>query len=140
MPLYFGLPVTCREAFRLFDLDFDEIVSDIMKTHKLTINMHMDCYFVGRLNKFFKEKGMRMKTFYTDKGQCIIGYEIVEVSNFQKKFIDVDQFIIQLTNLKTEFSMETKIFERNFRHVILEHMEDEPETANFPEPYMIEHN
>jgi hypothetical protein len=81
-----------------------------------------------------------MKTFYTDKGQCIIGYEIIEVSNFQKKFIDVDQFIIQLTNLKTEFSMETKIFERNFRHVILEHMEDEPETANFPEPYIIEHN
>ena len=75
MPLYFGFPVTCQEAFRLFSLDFEQAKCDIMQKHKLTENMYMDCYFVDYANNFFKGKEIEMRVFYTDKGQCIVGYK-----------------------------------------------------------------
>jgi len=73
------------------------------------------------------------------KGMCIIGYKIQEVNIFEKKFINVNDFIIKLTDLKTLFSLETMKYRNNFSKVILEHMEDEPETVSFPEPYIIEY-
>ena len=80
-----------------------------------------------------------MRVFYTDKGQCIIGYEIGEVSNFSKKFIDVDQLMVLLGSLKELFTMETEKYWENFKVVLLEHMEDEPEIVSFPVPYVIEY-
>ena len=70
---------------------------------------------------------------------CIIGYKIQEVNIFEKKFINVNDFIIKLTDLKTLFSLETIKYKNNFSKVILEHMEDEPEIVSFPEPYIIEY-
>jgi len=140
MPLYFGLPVTCAEALRLFGLDFEDIKYETMQKNKLTENMYMDCYFVDYLTSFFKRQQMDMRIFYTDKGQCIVGYEIKEVSVFQKNFINVDHFLIQLASLKSLFSTETEKWRSNFREVVLEHLEDEPETVEFPEPYIIEFN
>lgn len=140
MPLYFGLPLTCEESFRLFNLNFEETKQNIMKKNNLRENSYMDCYFIDYLNKFFIDLEMKMRVFYTDKGQCIIGYEIGEVSNFSKKFLNVDQLIIQLTNLKILFAMETNNYEENFMEVKLEHMEDEPEIISFPVPYVIEYH
>ena len=140
MPLYFGLPLTCQESFRLFNLDFEETKQNIMKKNNLVESSYMDCYFIDFLNNFFISEEMKMRVFYTDKGQCIIGYKIDEVSNFNKKFTNADQLIIQLTNLKILFVIETKKYEANFIEVKLEHMEDEPEIVNFPLPYIIEHS
>jgi len=137
MPLYLGLPLTCKEAFRLFSLNFEDIKCDIMKKHNLNHNMYMDCYFIDYLNIFFKNETIEMKIFYTDKGQCILGYEIEEVSIFQRNFINIDEFVIKMSYLKTLFHMETNKYKENFSEVELEHMEDEPEIVKFPEPYII---
>jgi hypothetical protein len=75
-----------------------------------------------------------------DKGQCIIGYQIKEVSIFEKIFVNADQLIIQLTNLKILFAIETNNYEENFMEVKLEHMEDESEIISFPVPYVIEYS
>jgi len=139
MPLYFGLPVRCEEAFRLFDLDFEKIQKEIMKEHNLTENMYKDCYFVDYLNKFFITDKITIKIFNMGKGMFIVGYKIQEVNIFEKQFININDFIIKLTDLKTLFSLETMKYKNNFSKVILEHMEDEQETVSFPKPYIIEY-
>ena len=128
MSLYFGIPVTCKEAYRLFNLDYKET------------NCSYDYEQIDKINIFFTNEKMNMRLFCTDKGQCIIGYKIKEVRIFEIKFINVDQFIIKLTNLKTLFAIETKKYNNNFEKVELEHMEDDPEFVSFPEPYIIEFN
>jgi len=81
-----------------------------------------------------------MRLFYTDKGQCIVGYKIKEASIFEAKFVKVSDFITLLARLAECFARETNDHKENFREVTLEHMEDEPETVSFPEPYIIEYN
>ena len=73
----------------------------------------------------------------TDKGQCIIGYEIEEPSVFSKNFINVDEFIIKLINLRTQFTNEMQILGCDLSEVILEHLEDEVEIVNYPVPYIL---
>jgi hypothetical protein len=66
-----------------------------------------------------------------------LGYEIQDVSVFNKKFINVDEFIIKIINLKTEFAKEMSKLNADLRQVTLEHLEDEPEVVNNPIPYTI---
>jgi len=140
MPIYFGFPVTCQEAFRLFSLDFEQVKCDIMKKHKFTGDVYMDCYFVDYANNFFKEENMKMRVFYTDKGQCIVGYKIENTSVFERKFIKADEFTKLINNLRKSFWNEITIRDcaNNFSEIVLEHMEDEPETVEDCEPYIIE--
>ena len=137
MPVYFGLPLTIEESFRLLKLNFEDILNEIMTKHKLSRHSYLDCYFIDRLNKYFKERSVNMKIFYTDKGQCIIGYEIKELSNVWNKFINVDEFIILLSNLKTEFALECLDLDIDFSVVTLEYMEGEPEVTSYPAPFVI---
>ena len=140
MPLYFGFPVTCQEAFRLFGLDFKQVKCDIMQKYNLTENMYMDCRFVDYVNNFFKEKHLEMRVFYTDKGQCIVGYKIENTSVFERKFVKASDFTNMLENLGLRFWYEITIIncEENFNKITLEHMEDEPEIVDGVEPYIIE--
>ena len=140
MPLYFGLPVTCQEAFRLFGLDFERVKCDIMQKHSLTENMYGDCYFVDHANNFFKSKNLKMRVFYTDKGQCIVGYKIENTSVFERKFVKASDFVNMLEKLGFRFRYEITIIncEENFNKITLEHIEDEPETVEGVEPYVIE--
>lgn len=140
MPLYFGLPVTCQEAFRLFGLDFERVKCDIMQKHSLTENMYVDCYFVDHANNFFKSKNLKMRVFYTDKGQCIVGYKIENTSVFERKFVKASDFVNMLEKLDFRFRYEITIIncEENFNKITLEHIEDEPETVEGVEPYVIE--
>jgi hypothetical protein len=143
MPIYFGFPVTCQEAFRLFSLDFEQAKCDIMQKHKLTKNMYMDCHFLEYMNNFFQGKNVEMRLFYTDKGQCIIGYKIENASVFTRKFLKVGEFTDMLEKLTTCFWCEINILncQENFNEITLEHMEDEPEIVEGAEPYIIEfHN
>jgi hypothetical protein len=140
MPLYFGFPVTCQEAFRLVGLDFEKVKCEIMQKHKLTENMYMDCHFTDYANNFFKSKNLEMRVFYADKGQCIVGYKIENTSVFEKKFVKVFEFKNILEKLVSRFWYEITIIncEKNFNKIILEHMEDEPEIVEGGEPYIIE--
>jgi hypothetical protein len=140
MPLYFGFPVTCQEAFRLLSLDFEQTKTDIMQKHMLTENMYMDCYFVDYANHVLKSKNVEMRVFYTDKGQCIVGYKIENATVFEKKFVKVSEFAHTLEKLANRFWYEIKTIkcDENFTKITLEHMEDEPETVEGDEPYIIE--
>jgi len=142
MPIYFGFPVTCQEAFRLFSLDFEQAKCDIMQKHKLTENSYMDCHFVDYANDYFKREKMEMRVFYTDKGQCILGYKIENASVFESKFVKARDFANILYNLTKRFRQEIAIknCKKNFNNITLEHMEDEPETVEDGEPYIIEFN
>jgi hypothetical protein len=135
MPVYLGLPVRCHEAFRLFGLDFVLIRDLIMQKQNLSKNnYYMDCYFIDALNNFFTNSGMQFRVFYTDKGQCIVGYEIEQHSY---NFRDVDEYIALLSDLKTKFALETEKYKSNFSSVTLEHMEDEEEVVCFPKPIVL---
>jgi hypothetical protein len=142
MPLYFGFPVTCQEAFRLFGLDFEQAKCEIMEKYKLTENIYMDCHFIDYVNSVFKEKNMEMRVFYTDKGQCIVGYKIENLSVFERKFVKVSELTNMLEKLTTEFWCEIQLIHcaDNFNKIVLEHMEDEPEIVEGFEPYIIEFN
>ena len=141
MPLYFGFPVTCKEAFRIFNLDFEQVKCDVMQKYKLTEDMYMDCYFVDYANEFFKGKGVDMRVFYTDKGQCIVGYKIQDLSVFEREFVTCNDFIYKLQHFGSHFWCEVKTIgcSENFDKVVLEHIEDEPETIHdVYDPYILE--
>jgi dephospho-CoA kinase len=95
-------------------------------------------YLVDELNHHFVDNGLTITLFYTDRGQCIIGYEIKELSKLWKKNMTVDQVIHILADAKTTFERETQKYADNFKTVTLEHTDDEPEIVHFPVPYMIE--
>ena len=142
MPIYFGIPVRKTEAFRLFNLDYEKVKYEIEEKLNLshdTFSYITECYLFDYLNNHLKNIGLQIRIFNTDKGQCIIGYEIKEPSDVWDKFINVDQFIIMLSNLKTKFALETNDYEMNFREVELEPMEGEPEIVSCPVPYIIEY-
>lgn len=140
MPLYLGFPVTCKEAFRLFNLDFEQVKCDIMQKYRLSENMYMDCYFVDYANEFFKEKCLEMRVFYTDKGQCVVGYEIKELSVFQKKYVTSKHLMYSLHHFETRFwyEVDSTDCKKNFNKITLEHMEDEHEIVEDADPYIIE--
>jgi len=140
MPIYFGFPITCQEAFRLFSLDFEQAKCEIMEKYNLRENSYMDCHFVDYINNFFKRQTMEMRLFYTDKGQCIVGYKIENATVFERKFVKVSEFTYTLEKLANRFWYEIKTIkcDENFTKITLEHMEDEPETVEGDEPYIIE--
>ena len=142
MPIYFGFPVTCQEAFRLFSLDFEQAKCEIMQKYKLSENWYTDGHSLDYANNFFKSKNLEMRVFYTDKGQCIVGYKIENASVFEKKFVKVYEFMHILENLERRFWNEVTTIncKENFNKVVLEHMEDESETVEGNYPYIIEFN
>ena len=111
-----------------------------MQKHNLSENMHMDGYFVEYANNFFKGKNLEMRVFYTDKGQCIIGYKIENASVFEKKFVTAKHLMYSLHHYGTYFWYEISIIncEENFNKITLEHMEDDAEIVEGAEPYIIE--
>jgi len=96
MTLYFGLPLTYMEVIRILGLDYDLIIKEIKKSYSGT---YFEPYIVEYINKYLSN----IQLHSTDKGQYILGYEIEDVSVFNKKFINVDEFIIKIINLKTHY-------------------------------------
>jgi hypothetical protein len=140
MPVYFGLPVTCKEAYRLFGQNYYQTELGIIEKRRLfRENPFTYPFMIEDLNKFFKRQGLQMRIYGTDKGQCIVGYIIDEPSDVSNAFIDVDKFITKITDLKTRFSLETSNYSLNFRQVTLERMENEPLEVSCPVPYIIEY-
>jgi hypothetical protein len=118
------------ETIRILGLDYDLIIKEIKKSYTGT---YFEPYIVEYINKYLSN----IQLHSTDKGQYILGYEIKDVSVFNKNFINVDEFIIKIINLKTEFAKEMSKLNADLRQVTLEHLEDEPEIVNNPIPYII---
>jgi len=126
MPIYFGLPVRVEEAYRLFDLDYDE-PGDVYNQ-------------VKNINQFFQGENMKMSLHTLNKGMYVLGYVLDGLTPWDKKYYNVNYLIIKLTEYKTLYFVESAPYKENFEQVTLEHMEDEPEKVESPQPYIIEFN
>ena len=133
MPLYFGIPVKVKEAIRILNLDLEEITQTVMQQ-----KYYGDYTFVEIANNCLKKSIIQI--YYLDKGLCVCGFIIDEPSDVWKKFINADELIIKLLNLKLLFQTEIEKNNGDLSEVTLEHMEGEPEIIKNPIPYIIEWN
>ena len=147
MPCYLGIPVCIEEAFRIFGLNIQMIENDIINKYNEKKSKY-DCdkttvslwELIISINKYFKTYFIEIKIFTTDKGQCIIGYEVEEPTDLWNKFINVDDFIVLILNLKKKFAKEMELLNANLSEVTLEYMEgnkETPEKVKNPIPYVI---
>ena len=138
MTVYLGLPITCKEAIRILGLNLDNIINEIRIKYKYPGNSYFpDYHIINDINEYLR-LSTKIKIFPTDKGQWIIGYEIKEPSDVWIKFINVDEFVINIINLKTQFTKEMEILKADLSQVTLEHMEGDQEVVKNPIPYIIE--
>ena len=107
MTVFFGFPVNILEAFRIFNLELDEInsINDIIKSIK-------------SLEDYLLSNNSDIKIYETTKGLYIIGYEIKEVSNVWSKFIDTDELIFLLLKLKKKFVKDMDKLNSNWNEII----------------------
>ena len=143
MPVYFGLPIKCQEAFRIFGIDMEMIKRDLIERKKINVRLMSVYDFADELNNHFEHRGKKVRLFSTDKGQFVLGYEIKEVSDVWYKFINMDELVILLEKLKSQFGEEMLDLKADIKKVTLEFMEgdeENPEIVNFPTPYVISFN
>ena len=161
--LFFGIPVTLEEAYRIFGVDIENVKQEIVLKHKCdlgmyhTIQAHLNDYMYTYLGK----KAVKLNVISTDKGQHIIGYRIEEdisagprracsdadslesVATTERmippwnRFKNMDDFIVLLVDLNKLFYEEIAVCNADLSVVTLEIMEGEPEVAKNPIPYII---
>jgi len=136
MTLYFGLPVTCKEAIRILGLNLQSLVNQIKNKYKF-IGEYLDPYIIEGINNYFEKQSLEIKIFGTDKGQYIIGYELKEVYDVWNKFVNTDEFILLILNFQKLFKNEMQILNTDLTQVTLEHMEGDSEIVKNPIPYII---
>jgi hypothetical protein len=143
MPIYFGIRVTIRDAFRLFSENYQKIFDDTIVSFEDT--RHMDSYLCETLNKIaemIKDRPINafnmgykitklivppsVNVFYIGNEQCVIGWEMEKIS------ANIDDFILILINLKAKFSNVTNYFK--FLH------NEEFQVIYDSEPSIIEYN
>ena len=135
MPLYFGIPVLVEEAIRILNLDFEEITKEVKKKE-----YHSYFTYVDIANNYLKKKLSKIQINVLDKGQCVVGFIIEEPSDVWTKFINVDELILKLLNLKILFQNEIEKLNGDLSNVTLEYMEGTPKIVKNPIPYILEWN
>jgi len=142
MTTYIGIPVCLTEALRIFKQDIETVEENILKklNKKKDDHYYVDNIILHEMNEYLETSSTKIKIFPTDKGQYIIGYEIKEPSNLWSKFINVDNFLILIMNLRHKFLEEMTILNADLSEVTLEYMEglekDKIKVKN-PIPYII---
>jgi len=142
MTTYFGIPVCIREVLRILRKDIETVEENILNklNKKKDDHYYIDNIILKEMNEYLKTSSTDIKIFPTDKGQYIFGYEIKEPSNVWNKFINVDNFVILIMNLKNKFLEEMTILNADLSEVTLEFMEcsikDRIKVKN-PIPYII---
>ena len=142
MTTYFGIPVCIREVLRILRKDIETVEQNILNrlNKKKDDHYYIDNIILKEMNKYLETSSTEIKIFPTDKGQYIFGYEIKEPSNVWSKFINVDNFVILIMNLKNKFLEEMTILNADLSEVTLEFMEgsikDRIKVKN-PIPYII---
>jgi len=140
MPLYFGLPVCCDEAFRIFDLDLEYYIDKVIEEKNMKREQVFYIYLIEYVRKYLKKNNTKIEIHSTDKGQYIIGYEIKEVSDISNSFINVDEFVDLLAKLKNQFSYEMNELNAKWSNITLERLEGDELKVIDPVPYVIEYN
>jgi len=140
MPVYFGLPLTISESIRILGLDMDSDILKIKKDYSSYYDHHLFIY----LNKYLVDKQDKIATnniiqiYSTDKGQYVLGYELIEISDVWNNIMSVDNMIILLLKCKNKFNKDIKLLNIDLSHVEIEHMENYPTYEVLPEPYILE--
>lgn len=142
MTTYFGIPVCIKEVLRIFRQDIETVEQNILNklNKKKDDYYYIDNIILNEMNEYLGTYSTGIRIFPTDKGQYIVGYEIKEPSNVWNKFINVDNFVILIMNLKNKFLEEMTILNADLGEVTLEFMEgsvkDKIKVKN-PIPYII---
>ena len=103
--LFFGIPVTLDEAYRIFGINIENVKEEIILKYKYNsgvyyvIQAHLNEYIYTYLRK----KAVKLNVISTDKGQYVIGYRIEEDISPWNRFKNVDDFIALLVDLKKLF-------------------------------------
>ena len=129
---YLGFPVRLPEAFRIFNIEFDD---EAYENGRMCHEDTQKC--IERAKKYFRNHSTNFGIYPTDKGQYIIGYKINEFSDVWTDFCSVNNAITLLVNLKTQFAAELIKLNADITHVILEGMESEPQTVYSPDPFVM---
>lgn len=133
MPLYFGIPILAKEAIRILGLDLEKIIKEVTQKE-----YYDDYTFTLYVNNYLRQKLSKIEIFYLDKCQCVFGFKIEETSDVWTKFINVDELITKLLNLKILFQNEIEKLNANLSEVTLEYMEGIPKIVKNPIPYVLE--
>jgi hypothetical protein len=138
--LFFGIPVTLDEAYRIFGINIENVKKEIILKYKYNnpgvyyvIQAHLDKY----IYTYLQEKAVKLNVISTDKGQYVIGYRIEEDISPWNRFKNVDDFITLLVDLKKLFYEEMGKCNADLSVVTLEIMEGEHEVVHNPMPYII---
>lgn len=137
--LFFGIPVTLEEAYRIFGVDIENVKQEIVLKYNCDLQKHhlMYAYLCEYMFFYLGKKKVRMNVLPTDKGQHVIGYKIEEDISPWNRFKNVDDFIELLLDLKELFYEEIVECNADLSVVTLETMEGEPEIVHNPIPYII---
>jgi hypothetical protein len=137
--LFFGIPVTLEEAYRIFGVDIENVKQEIVLKYKCNLGMYhtMQAHLNDYMYTYLGKKAVKLNVISTDKGQHVIGYKIEEDISPWNRFKNVDDFIVLLVDLKKLFYEEMGECNADFSVVTLEIMEGESEIVNNPMPYII---
>ena len=108
------------QSIRILSLDLEEITKEVIQQ-----KYYCDYTFVDIANNYLKKISI-IQIYYLDKGLCVCGFIIEEPYDVWKKFINVDELVIKLLNLKLLFQKEVEKLNGDLSEVILEYMEGEP--------------
>ena len=132
MPTYFGLPLNLNEIIRILNL------STLMdNTFESFTRQIYDYEIYNKIRKHIKSS-TNLDLFITDKGQYILGYEIKEINDVWNNFVDADQLIEILKQLKINFEEDMLTLNADLFHVELERMENDNIYVNYPKPFVIQ--
>lgn len=137
--LFFGIPVTLEEAYRIFGVDIKNVKEEIVLKHKCDLGMYhmIQAHLNDYMHTYLGKKAIKLNVISTDKGQHVIGYKIEEDISPWNRFKNVDDFIALLVDLKKLFYEEMGKCNADLSVVTLEIMEGEPEVVHNPMPYII---
>ncbi len=134
MPTYFGLPLNLNEIIRI--LNISTLIDDAFESFTRQI---YDYEIYDKIRRYIKSRSkLNLDLFSTDKGQYILGYEIKEIGDVWNDFVDADQLIEILKQLKTDFEEDMLTLNADLFHVELERMENDNIYVNYPKPCVIQ--
>uniref|UniRef100_A0A6C0D7Y9 Uncharacterized protein n=1 Tax=viral metagenome TaxID=1070528 RepID=A0A6C0D7Y9_9ZZZZ len=58
MPVYFGLPISCDEALRIFNIDKEMLITKIINIKKWKKEDINDCHLICEINDYFENKSL----------------------------------------------------------------------------------
>ena len=113
--LYVGYPVSYTTACKLFSISEGGTVED--------------------LKSVISKAGLNL--FWIDKNLNILGVEVSEVARVGEKFVSVDDALILILQKKKEVTKALKDAGVDLSELWIEKMEEAPELAFNPPPFLI---